>query len=219
MTTLTPQTSPAPQQIGGGAGDPHVARSGPAATPAPATAGAGTPRVIGFDLAADASGVALPDETHVIHAPKKTGKTRSLSDDLARLDHIATTADAILSAVAPHLVVIEDYAPGIKSAAAHRLAEISGAVRLACWRRQIPIALVNVMHLKIYATGSGKATKSQMATAALKRAGLEFATEDECDAWWLRAMGLDHLGHPLVELPKAQRDALAKVAWPEAVTR
>lgn len=34
----------------------------------------------------------------------------------------------------------------------------------------------------------------------------------------MRSMGLDWLGHPLVELPKAQRDALAKVAWPEAVT-
>lgn len=33
----------------------------------------------------------------------------------------------------------------------------------------------------------------------------------------VRAMGLDALGHPQVELPKAQRDALAKVAWPQAV--
>ncbi len=30
----------------------------------------------------------------------------------------------------------------------------------------------------------------------------------------LRAMGLDHLGHAPVDLPQAQRDGLAKVAWP-----
>lgn len=183
--------------------------------PSPAT-DTTTPRVIGLDLAAEVSGVALPSMTTVIKAPKKTGKTRTLADDLNRLSHIEREASGLLDAIDPHLVVIEDYAPGIRSAAAHRLAEISGAVRLACHRRQIPIALVNVMHLKIYATGTGGATKSQMATAALSRAGLEFPTEDECDAFWLRAMGMAALGHPIVDLPKAQRDALTKVAWPQA---
>ncbi len=75
---------------------------------------------------------------------------------------------------------------------------------------------MNLTHVKQYATGDGGATKSQMATAALSRAGLTFPTEDECDAWWMRAMGWDWLGHPVVDLPKAQRAVLAKVkGWPE----
>jgi hypothetical protein len=50
----------------------------------------------------------------------------------------------------------------------------------------------------------------------LSRAGLVFPTEDECDAWWMRAMGWDWLGHPVVDLPKAQRAVLEKVkGWPE----
>lgn len=32
---------------------------------------------------------------------------------------------------------------------------------------------------------------------------------------WLRFAGLDHLGHPPVELPKLHRDALQRVDWPE----
>lgn len=190
----------------------------PVPAPAPGTGRpAAGPRVIGIDLAAQSTGIALPDGTaFTILAPKPAGKKRALADDLARMDHIATEIGAVLSH-APDLVVIEDYAAGIKSAAAHRLAEVGGVVRLACFRAHAPIALVNVMHLKIYATGKGRVEKGDMRIAALKRAGVEFTNDDECDAWWLRAMGLDHLGHPIVDLPQVQRAALDKVAWPELV--
>lgn len=178
------------------------------------------PRVIGLDLACDSTGVALPDGTTLtIKAPKQAGKTRTLADDLARMDHAAVQIAGLLEHAAADLAVIEDYAPGIKSAAAHRLAEIGGIVRLACHRAGIPIALVNNMHLKIYATGTAKAEKRDMSMWAYKRAGVEFPNSDECDAWWLRAMGLDHLGHAVVELPKVQRAALypktKRDVWPE----
>lgn len=193
---------------------PEVALSSP-----PGATSGTTLRVIGLDLAAEQSGVATPDGTTIIKAPKPAGKTRTLADDLNRLDHIEAAITTLLDTHQPHLVVIEDYASGIRGNPVHRLAEVGGVVRLACRRAGARIALVNVMHLKIYATGSGKATKSQMATSAQARAGLVFPTEDECDAWWLRAMGLDALGHPLIDLPKVNRDALAKVAWPQAVAR
>lgn len=177
------------------------------------------PRVIGLDLAAESTGVALPDgSTLTIKAPKARGKKRTLADDLARMDHAATQMAAVLGHPAD-LAVIEDYAASIRSAAAHRLAEVGGIVRLACHRAGVPIALVNNMHLKIYATGTTKAEKRDMSMWAFKRAGVEFPNSDECDAWWLRAMGLDHLGHPVVDLPKVQRAALypktKKDVWPE----
>lgn len=173
-------------------------------------------KVIGLDLAAESTGVALPDGSALtVKAPKARGKKRTLLDDLDRLDYVGSNINRILAENVPDLVVIEDYAPGIKSAAAHRLAEIGGAVRWTCHTLRRPIALVNVMHLKIYATGSTRVEKGDMRMAAYKRAGVEFANDDECDAWWLRAMGLDHLGHPVVDVPKTHRDALAKVAWPE----
>ncbi|MGR6915384.1 crossover junction endodeoxyribonuclease RuvC [[Actinomadura] parvosata] len=169
------------------------------------------PYVIGLDLAAEQSGLALPDgTTEVIVAPKVKGK-RTLADDLARMDHIHAHVHDVLFRLKPNMLVLEDYASSLRSAAAHRLAEISGNIRLACWRTGATLALVNVKHLKIYATGSGNATKSQMATAALKRAGIEFATEDECDAAWLRWLGLDLLGVPQFPLPASHRRNLKDV--------
>ncbi|SDL74558.1 hypothetical protein SAMN05421874_12871 [Nonomuraea maritima] len=169
------------------------------------------PRVVGLDLAAEQSGLALPDgSTEAIVAPKVKG-ARSLADDLARMDHIQAHVYDVLFRLKPDMLVLEDYAASLRSAAAHRLAEISGNVRLACWRSGVTLALVNVMHLKIYATSRGDATKSQMATAALKRAGVEFATEDECDAAWLRWLGLDYLGHPAFDLPATHRRVLKDV--------
>ncbi|MFB4306924.1 hypothetical protein [Actinomadura sp. GTD37] len=177
------------------------------------------PRVIGLDLAAGRSGVALPDGTTLaICEPKIKGK-RTLLADLDRMDHITSEIERHLREQPVDLAVIEDYTPGIRSAAAHRLAEISGNVRLACHRAGAAVALVNTMHLKIYATGTAKAEKRDMSMAAYKRTGLEFPTDDECDAWWLRAMGLDRLGHPLVAMPKNRRAALDKVAWPDLTRR
>ncbi|WP_433426271.1 crossover junction endodeoxyribonuclease RuvC (plasmid) [Microtetraspora malaysiensis] len=175
------------------------------------------PRIMGLDLAAEQSGVALPDDTTTaITAPKASGKVRTLADDLNRMDHVDKAFRALLAVHRPHLIVIEDYANGIKGNPIHRLAEIGGLIRLACYREGVPIALVNIMHVKMYATGNSGATKSQMATAALSRAGLVFPTEDECDGWWMRAMGCEWAGHPIVTVPKAQREVLQRVkGWPE----
>lgn len=172
-------------------------------------------RVIGLDLSCDSTGVALPDgATATIKAPKPAGKKRTLTDDLARLHHIDMQIRGALLAHAPHLAVIEDYTPGIRSAAAHRLAEVGGVVRLACHDLEVPVALVNTMWLKKYATGSTKAEKRDMALAAFKRFGVEHANDDECDAWWLRQMGLDAFGRVGIAMPKDQRGELAKIAWP-----
>jgi len=172
------------------------------------------PRVLALDVSADSTGVALPDgSTFVIKAPKPAGKKRTLRDDLARMMHAADKIDEILIYQQVDLCVIEDYAFAIKSTAAHRLAEIGGIYRLAVERAGVPITLVNVMHLKMYAGGSGKADKSALATSALKRAGREFPTTDECDAWWLRAALLDRIGQPVVEMPESNRLALDRITW------
>lgn len=174
-----------------------------------------TPRVLALDLSAEATGIAYSDgSTDTFLALRPAGKKRTYADDMRRLDHLEERIVRVLDGGAD-LVVIEDYAAGIRSSAAHRLAEIGGAVRLACWRRRLPVALVNVMHLKIYATGSGRADKSEMRMALYKRAGLDIGDDNQVDAWWLRHMGLHWLGHPQVKLPAGHGAALDKVAWPQ----
>lgn len=173
------------------------------------------PRVLGLDLAAECSGVALPDgSTAVITAPPGASP-RTLADNLDRMDFVTGAVEEYLEECRPTLVVLEDYAPGAKGASAHRLAEIGGCVRLACYRAGAALVLVGTRQVKQYATGKGTAQKSDMRLALYKRAAVEVPTEDEVDAWWLRAMGADALGAPLVDMPAASRSVLDRIAWPE----
>lgn len=174
-------------------------------------------RVIAFDLSCESTGVALPDgRTATILAPKAAGKKRTLADDLARLAHIEDRVDFhLVYGHGVQIAVMEDYAPGIRSASAHRLAEVGGVARLACWKHKIPIALVGTMQLKQYATGKGRAEKGELKLEAYKRAGVEFPNDDECDAWWLRALALDAYGEPVMAMPAKNREVLSKVTWPQ----
>jgi Holliday junction resolvasome RuvABC endonuclease subunit len=169
------------------------------------------PRVVGLDLSLTATGIAYRD------GATATIRTRPVDGD-RRLLHITA---AVLIAIggettglgpAPDLVVIEDLPTHARAAGI--VGMVHGAVRAALLDAGVPYAVVPPATLKAYATGRGNGDKTSMAIAALKRAGLEFGDDNECDAWWLRAAGLDHLGAPAFTLPAAQRDRLAKVTWP-----
>jgi len=182
--------------------------------PAASTAAGPRPlRVAGLDLSITAPGIALPDgTTHTIKTHPKEGDRR--------LQRIATEIGRALNGDEDNdvdLVVIEDLPTHAKSAGITGM--VHGAVRLILLDSCIPYVLVTPATLKAFATGKGNADKTAMAVAALKRAGREFADDNQCDAWWLRAAGLDWYGQPEFTLPQAQRDRLSKVDWPElAVT-
>ncbi|MEU7855184.1 crossover junction endodeoxyribonuclease RuvC [Nonomuraea sp. NPDC049141] len=173
---------------------------------------AGPPQVAGLDQAAEKTGLALPDgTTRLIAAPKAAGKTRTFADNMRRQDHVEAQIAEALFRAQTEAVGIEDYAYTKQSSATHRLAEIGGTVRLACWRAGIAIAIINTTHLKIYATGDSGASKTQMGVAAFEHAGVKFPSEDECDAAWARWLVLDVLGHPVFKVPAKHRRVLAKI--------
>ncbi|MCK2219747.1 hypothetical protein MF672_039020 [Actinomadura sp. ATCC 31491] len=186
-----------------------------------AGAPAPTPRVIGLDLSLTSPGIAFSDGSTT------TLKTKD-SDGDHRLTHIRRFVALAVggpqfmdnpNATPAALVVIEDLPMHAKSAGITGM--VHGVVRELLAEAGVPYARVIPSTLKKYATGSGGADKTAMAMAAYKRASREFPGDkggDQCDAWWLRAAGLDILGHPLFTLPKDQRAALDKVAWPKAVT-
>ncbi|MGW4043024.1 Holliday junction endonuclease [Streptomyces sp. NPDC004721] len=187
---------------------------------APAAAGPRLVRVLGLDLSMTATGICLPDGT------TRTIKTNSKDGD-HRLQTIVNevglalgeSADGCGDAV--DLVVMEEAPPGLKGPAIKAIHMVHGAVRLRLLDFDTPYVMVNPTTLKAYATGSTSADKTAMAMAAYKRAGREFADDNQCDAWWLRAAGLEACGTPEFELPKAQRERLVKVTWPnlKEVTR
>jgi Holliday junction resolvasome RuvABC endonuclease subunit len=169
------------------------------------------PRVIGLDLSLTATGIAAWDGR-----PLSTVRTVAAEGD-QRLRRIMVTvrADAYdhLDGSPIDLAVIEDLPKHAHAAGITGM--VHGAVRVALMELGVSYALVPPASLKKYATGRGNATKPDMRVALLKRTGMDLRDDNQVDAWWLRAMGLEHLGHPPVSLPQVQRDALAKVDWPE----
>jgi Holliday junction resolvasome RuvABC endonuclease subunit len=159
---------------------------------------------VGLDLSMTATGVALPDGGTLTVKPKGTGDRRLvvLRDTLS---HLLSGAD---------LAVVEDMPARLQANAAKAVGFVHGTVRTLLLDLQIPYAVVSPATLKAYATGKGNADKTAMAIAALKRAGLEFGDDNECDAAWLRWAGLDWMGHSEFSLPVAQRDRLDKATWP-----
>jgi Holliday junction resolvasome RuvABC endonuclease subunit len=166
------------------------------------------PRVIGLDLSLTGTGVAHGDDLYGTTATIGTGPAargdRRLVDIAAQIRWHAEGAD---------LAVVEDLPT--HAHAAGILGMVHGVTRHTLILLGVPYALVAPASLKRYATGKGNASKTDMALATYKRARLEFPDDNQCDAWWLRAMGLEHLGRPVVELPETHRAALLPVRWPK----
>lgn len=163
-------------------------------------------RIMGLDLSMSATGVAFPDGTTAVIKPRGEGDARLLSIE-QRTEHALRIAR-------PDLAVIEEFQGAAMGAANKIIPMVHATVRLVMMHAGIPYVLVNPSTLKAFATGSGGSDKSAMILAAFKRADREFTSNDECDAFWLRAAGHAAYGEPVVELPKAHTDALRAVNWP-----
>jgi crossover junction endodeoxyribonuclease RuvC len=81
----------------------------------------------------------------------------------------------------------------------------------------VQVAVVTPTCRAKYATGKGNAGKDVVMREVARRFPDFSGGEDEADAIILRAMGMDHLGHPMAQMPQTHRDALVAVQWPEVV--
>jgi Holliday junction resolvasome RuvABC endonuclease subunit len=106
-------------------------------------------------------------------------------------------------------VLIE--APTARSFAAVISGMVHGVVREELHQLGIAYGTILPGALKKFGTGKGTATKTDMAIAALKRGLREFANDNECDAWWLWVAANQHLGQPVLDLPKVQIASLASI--------
>jgi crossover junction endodeoxyribonuclease RuvC len=168
--------------------------------------------VVGLDLSLTATGIA--DAEGVLHTIKSTGHENDLlSARAARLnqlvDRITYHADAA------DLVVIEG--PSFGQRAQRGTHDRSGLWWLIVGSLHAapgPVMEVPPANLKTYATGTGNATKDDIRVEILKRYGLDIRDNNQADAFVLRAMGLDLLGHPILRLPQTHRRALDKLTLP-----
>lgn len=171
-----------------------------------------TPRVLGLDPSLTATGVALPDgdlET-IRPGPAELGDHRLLHLHEALVDRLDRQPR-------PTLAVVEDLPLHARAAGLVGMAQ--GVIRLVLVAWGVPTVAVPPATLKVYATGSGRATKADMRVELLKRTGLDVRDDNQVDAAWLRLLGLDLAGHPELDLPKTHRRALAKLPAIEEVIR
>lgn len=180
--------------------------------------------VLGIDPSLTATGVAWPDgTTEVIKWPHRSVQRLDAvyqwvyeDSDLAESVFVrfydAIHADQLL-------VVIEGYSMGSarQQSHAHGLGELGGVLRLALHHCGIRFVDVPPACVKKYATGKGNANKDLVRDAARDRLGLPAGvTSDECDAAWLRQIGLALVGDPsVIEVPQLHRSALDKVSLPD----
>lgn len=144
---------------------------------------------------------------------RPNGELLLLKSDLTGFPRLCQLRDTVLAVCdddAVERVVIEGYTFGTTHSA-HVLGELGGVIRAGLHDRHIPWIDIPPGTLKKYATGSGRALKPDMVDAAREQLGYTGASHDAADALWLRAIGLDLLGKPIVDLPTdTHRSAIAR---------
>ena len=168
--------------------------------------------VVGLDLSITSTGIARYDfesggsvVTFVVGTDAKFGPI---------WERLYFSLNGILALVSKDdLVLVEGYAFGSKYNMA-ALAELGGLVKFSIWRKtgRWPV-IVTPHQLKKFAIGVGKGGKEDMKLAAYKHYRKEFATNDECDAFFLARIGiviLDRAGPKTRAVEKAVAQAVVK---------
>lgn len=164
--------------------------------------------VLGVDLSLAATGIAHPD-----------GTTETLSTSLRGLPRMSWLVQQVVGrATGVDVVVLEDCLFGMRNNTVGELLMLHGALRLRLFHCNHRVALMSPATLKKYATGAGNAKKDDMRMALYKRADLDLRDDNQVDAFFLRAAGMEHYGEPVMSIPQAQVAALDKVTWPELVS-
>ncbi|MFJ5804823.1 hypothetical protein [Streptomyces sp. NPDC093093] len=176
------------------------------------------PLVIGLDVALSASGVAGAGWTDHVRCTA----THTHSRLQYQLDGLASFYRHA------EFVVIEGAAYSKNNQGADALAAMRWMIRHDLWKRRIPYVVITPTKRITYATGStvhkdehgarikGPALKGLVREAVAERYGIHTEGNcryDEADAYVLLAMGLDHLGHPLAEVPASHARALVGCDW------
>jgi Holliday junction resolvasome RuvABC endonuclease subunit len=154
-----------------------------------------TPEVFGMDLSLRAPGLTLPNGQWL------TINTGIPDTGTQRLVVYRKHLMSYLRQFVPVLAVIEKIPTGGKGfKVALSLAWVHGVTLECLGEFNIPHAYIDNRVLKLYATGNGAASKAGVIAAAERAAGGRRPDDDnQADSWWLRAMGLRWLGHPIDE--------------------
>lgn len=175
-----------------------------------------TPHVVGVDPSLTSTGISDGTQTWLIRS--RGHKTDTLDDRAQRLDKLVVGITGHIGY--PDLVLIEGPAFASTSGHMHDRSGLWWLIVLALRDAAVPVVEIPPTKVKTYATGKGNANKGAIVDATARRfPDVDTAGDDNaCDALWLAAMGLDHLGRAPVQLPQTHRRALDSVTWPEVMS-
>ena len=183
-------------------------------------------RALALDLSLAATGLA---RTHASNGePRLSVTTLTPPRNSTRptlMDHrrVHTVFGEVAKAAKAGLdAVVIEWLPQIEGHgdATLRLAEMGGVIRHWLWGQGIPYVEIRPVHLKIYATGNGGASKEDVAAAVVARYGRLLAInprdDNQTDVVTLLAMLLHAMGEPLADVPETHRRALDSYtgSWP-----
>jgi len=141
-------------------------------------------------------------------------KTKPAKGLVARFDRyhlLVNHTEAILRKQYPELCLIEGYSFNSRGNSGVTLGEFGGVLRDKILGYSDVTVEVPPSVLKKFATGKGNAGKSLVVSALSKRYTLEFASDNQADAFALGQLGLVVLGYVEAET-KFQREAADTVA-------
>lgn len=136
-----------------------------------------------------------------------------LPQRMKRIHDIISQMKEACDSTKPELICVEHYIIGMKSKGTTDRIELGGLLRYVLWREGYRVVEVNQSTLKKHATGKGQrpdAGKTPVIVALTHRYGVQFATDDEYDAYGLARMALQIAGFDQ-PINQSQRDDIAKV--------
>lgn len=174
--------------------------------------------VVGLDLSLTATGLASSDGWCALLGEAKV-TTLALVERTLAIDRLAM--EILKLTGEPDLAVVEAPAFSKSHGGSSERAALRHVVVRSLHHRGVPVVEVKPNVVKLYMTGKGSAGKGDMLEAVIRRLP-HYATQGDdnlADAVALAAMGMDHLGVPMVKVPEQHRRALASVDWPRTRER
>lgn len=161
--------------------------------------------IIGVDPSLTGTGVASRNEADTIIPPKGLSELDRLRYLVREVTARCYTAD---------LVILEGLSYGSHMGKQAERGALHWMIRDALDGADVPVAVCPPSTRAKYATGHGGAGKDEVMIACVHRIPIMVSNNNEADAAVLAAMGHDHLGDPLTQMPAAHRSALLGVSWP-----
>jgi crossover junction endodeoxyribonuclease RuvC len=164
-------------------------------------------KIMGLDLSLTSTGYAVDGKIGVISTKHRGGQ---------RLSVITKSVLDLCLDEKISCVIIEGYSFASRNSQAHSIGELGGCIRMMLWENKIPYVEIPPTSRAKFATGRGNSAKTEVISSISAMTGLVFSgsgSDDMCDAWILREMGMAYMSASGYTWPKINMTALEKIDW------